>query len=73
MKKIRIVLYVISASMAAVGFPAVLILLYLELVGVDVSSTFFWVASVAFCVLSILAFSLGRILVAWEEEDSEQE
>lgn len=71
--KLRITLYVISAILAVVGFPTVLVLLYLELISVTVSSKFFWAISVACCILSILSFSLARILATWEEEDGEME
>lgn len=69
--KLKVPLYVISIVLAILGFPMVLILLYLEWFGVDISSRFFWVISIACCILSILSFSLGRILSLWEEEDSQ--
>ena len=67
--KVKVPLYIISAILAVIGFPMVLILIYLELIDSGLSLKFFWAASVASCVLSILSFSLARILVAWEEED----
>lgn len=69
--KLKVPLYVISIVLAILGFPMVLILLYLEWFEVDISSRFFWVISIACCILSILSFSLGRILSLWEEEDSQ--
>ena len=71
MKKIRITLYVISGTLALIGFPFVLFLLYMELITVSITSKFLWVISVACCILSILSFSLGHILATWEEEDNE--
>jgi len=70
--KLKVPLYVISIVLAILGFPMVLILLYLEWFEVDISSRFFWVISIACCILSILSFSLGRILSLWEEEDSQE-
>lgn len=67
--KLKISLYVISIGLALIGFPMVLILLYLDSIDSGIPSTFFWAASLACCVLSILSFSLGRILAIWEEED----
>ena len=67
--KVKIPLYVISVILALVGFPTVLVLIYLNLIDSGISSKFFWVVSVACCVLSILLFSLGRMLAAWAEED----
>ena len=73
MKKVRIVLYVISGTLALIGFPSVLFLLYMELITITITSKFLWVISGACCILSILSFSLGHILVTWEEEDNELE
>lgn len=67
--KAKIPLYVISIILAAIGFPTMLVLVYLSLIDSGISSKFLWTASIASCVLSILFFSLARILVAWEEED----
>lgn len=72
MKKVKVTLYIISIILAAVGFPLALGLIYLDLIDSGIPSKFFWTASVACCVLSILSFSLARILVAWEEEDEKQ-
>ena len=70
--KVKIPLYIISIILAIVGFPMVLVLVYLDLIDSGIPSKFFWTVSVACCVLSILSFSLARILVAWEEEDEHQ-
>ena len=67
--KITITLYVIAAMLALIGFPTVLILFYLNMINSGIDSMFFWAASVACCILSILFFSLGRILTTWKEED----
>ena len=71
MNRIRITLYVISATLALIGFPSILFLLYMELITVSITSKFLWVISGACCILSILSFSLGHILTTWEEEDNE--
>lgn len=70
--KLKVPLYITSIILAAIGFPMVLVLIYLDLIDSGITSKFFWTVSVAFCVLSILSFSLARILVAWEEEDEKQ-
>lgn len=67
--KLTITLYVTSIILAIVGFPAVLVMLYLDMIDSGISSKFFWAASVACCILSVLSFSLGRILAIWAEED----
>ena len=67
--KVIVSLYVISAVLAIIGVPAVLILIYLELIDSGLSLFFFWTASIVCCVLSILSLSLARILAAWKEED----
>ncbi len=71
--KIKVPLYIISAILAIIGFPMVLVLIYLELIDSGLSLSFFWAASLVCCVLSILAFSLARVLAAWEEEDDLEE
>ena len=71
--EMKVVFYIISAGLAVVGFPLVLILIYLDLINADITSRFFWVAAVVCCVLSIVFFSLGRILAIWKEEDEEEE
>lgn len=70
--KLKVPLYVISIILAALGFPLVLILIYLDLSDAYRPTPFFWIFSVACCVLSILSFSLARILVLWEEEDGQE-
>jgi len=67
--KVIVSLYVISAVLAIIGVPAVLILIYLELIDSGLSLFFFWSASIGCCVLSIISLSLARILAAWKEED----
>ena len=69
----KVPLYVISIVLGVVGFSLLLVLIYLDLIDSGIPSKFFWTASVACCVLSILSFSLARILVAWEEEDEKQQ
>lgn len=71
--KVKIPLYVISAILAVIGFPTVLVLIYLELIDSGLPLKFLWAASLACCVLSILTFSLAHVLVAWEEEDDREE
>ena len=71
--KVKIPLYIISAILAVVGFPMVLVLVYLDLIDSGITSKFFWTVSVVCCILSILFFSLAHILVTWEEEDEKEE
>ncbi len=71
--KLRITFYIISFILAVIGFPMVLILVYLNLIDSGISSKFFWVVSIACCILSILLFSLGHMLAAWAEEDENME
>ena len=70
--KLKILLYIISIVLGIIGFPTVLILLYLDFVA-DIPSKFFWVASITCCVFCILSFSLAHILAAWEEEDEHKD
>ena len=70
--KVKVTLYIISITLAVIGFPAVLVLLYLDMIDAKIPSKFFWAASIGCCVLSILAFSLGHILTMWAEEDEEE-
>ena len=70
--KFKIPLYITSLILAIVGFPMVLVLVYLDLIDSGIPSKFFWTVSVACCVLSLLSFSLARILVAWEEDDEQE-
>ena len=67
--KLKIPLYIISFILAAIGFPLVLVMIYLNLIDSGVSSKFFWALSITCCVLSVLLFALGRILATWAEED----
>jgi hypothetical protein len=71
--KVKILLYTVSILLAIVGFPMVLVLIYLDLIDSGIPSKFFWTLSIVCCVLSILSFSLARVLVMWEEEDEKQQ
>ena len=71
--KIKISLYIVSFILAVIGFPTVLVLVYLNLIDSGISSKFFWALSITCCVLSVLFFSLGHILAAWAEEDENLE
>ena len=70
--KVKVTLYIISIILAVIGFPAVLVLLYLDMIDAKIPSKFFWATSIACCVLSILSFSLGHILQMWAEEDQQE-
>ena len=70
--KLTIPLYVISIVLALIGLPTVLILIYLDMIDSGIDAKFFWAASIACCILSILSFSLGRILAIWAEEDEKE-
>lgn len=70
--RLKVPLYVISIILAVLGFPLVLVLVYLDLIDSGLSLTFFWAAAIVCCVLSILSFSLARILAVWEEEDERE-
>ena len=70
--KVKVPLYIISIILAIIGFPAVLVLVYLDMINSGLSLKFFWAASIACCILSILSFSLGRILAMWQEEDRQE-
>ena len=67
----KVPLYVISIVLGVIGFSLLLVLIYLDLIDSGIPSRFFWVASIGCCVLSILSFSLARILAIWEEEDED--
>ena len=69
----QIPLYIISIVLAVIGVPTMLVLVYLSLIDSGISSKFFWTASIVSCVLSILFFTLARVLVAWQEEDDREE
>ena len=67
--RIKVALYIISAVLAIIGIPMLLIMIYLGLIETDITSLFMWSISLGCCILSILAFSMARILVMWAEED----
>jgi len=69
----QIPLYIVSIILAVIGIPTLLVLVYLSLIDSGISSKFFWTASIVSCILSILFFSLARILVIWKEEDEREE
>jgi len=69
---VKVLLYIVSGILALVGFPTVLVLVYLDLINSGISSRFLWAASIACCILCILSFSLAHILTAWEEEDGQE-
>ena len=69
--KIKVALYIIAAVLAMIGLPSLLILIYLGLIKTDITTTFMWATSLGSCVLSVLCFSMARILVMWAEEDDE--
>ena len=69
----QVPLYIISIVLAVIGVPTMLVLVYLSLIDSGLSSKFFWTASIVSCILSILSFSLARVLVAWQEEDEREE
>ncbi|MBR4255308.1 MAG: hypothetical protein IKQ16_09505 [Lentisphaeria bacterium] len=70
--KMIVSLYIISIILAIIGFPALLFLVYLDMIDSGLTLKFFWAASIACCILSILSFSLGRILAMWQEEDRQE-
>ena len=71
--KLTVPLYIISIILFAIGFPMLLVLVYLDLINSGITTTFFWAVAVVCCVLGILSFSLARILIAWAEEDEKEE
>ena len=71
--KIKISLYIVSFILAVIGFPTVLVLIYLNLIDSGISSKFFWALSITCCILSVLFFALGHILAVWAEEDENLE
>ena len=71
--KITVPLYIISISLLAIGFPMLPVLVYLDLINSGITTKFFWTVAIVCCVLSILSFSLARILVEWAEEDEKEE
>ena len=70
--KMIVSLYIISIILAIIGFPALLFLVYLDMIDSGLTLKFFWAASIACCILSILSFSLGHILAMWQEEDRQE-
>ena len=71
--KITVPLYIISIILLIIGFPMLLVLVYLDLINSGITTKFFWTVAIVCCVLSILSFSLARILVEWAEEDEKEE
>ena len=67
--RIKVALYIISAVLAIIGIPMLLVMIYLGMIETDITSLFMWSISLGCCILSILAFSMARILVMWAEED----
>jgi len=67
--RIKVALYIISAVLAVIGIPLLLVMIYLGMLETDITSIFMWSITLGCCILSILAFSLARILVMWAEED----
>ena len=70
---VKVPLYVISLVLALIGFPTLLVMVYLSLIDSGISSKFFWTASLASCALSIVFFALARVLAVWEEEDERED
>ena len=70
--RLKVPLYVVSIVLAILGFPLLLVLIYLDLIDSGITTRFFWAVGVACCIFSILAFSLARILSVWEEEDGQE-
>ena len=67
--RIKVALYIISAVLAIIGIPMLLVMIYLGMLETDITSIFMWSITLGCCILSILSFSLARILVMWAEED----
>ena len=67
--RIKVALYIISAVLAVIGIPMRLVMIYLGMLETDITSFFMWAITLGCCILSILSFSLARILVMWAEED----
>ena len=67
--RIKVALYIISAVLAVIGIPMLLVMIYLGMLETDITSIFMWSITLGCCIMSILAFSLARILVMWAEED----
>ena len=67
--RITVALYIISAVLAVIGIPVLLVMIYLGLIETDITSIFMWSITLGCCIMSILTFSMARILVMWAEED----
>lgn len=67
--RIKVALYIISAVLAVIGVPMLLVMIYLGLIETDITSIFMWSITLGCCIMSILTFSMARILVMWVEED----
>ena len=67
--RITVALYIISAVLAVIGIPMLLVMIYLGMLETDITSIFMWSITLGCCIMSILAFSLARIRVMWAEED----
>jgi len=67
--RITVALYIISAVLAVIGIPMLLVMIYLGLIETDITSIFMWTLTLGCCIMSIVAFSMARILVMWAEED----
>ena len=67
--RIKVALYIISAVLAIIGIPMLLVMIYLGMLETDITSIFMWSITLGCCIMSILTFSMARILVMWAEED----
>ena len=67
--RIKVALYIISAVLAVIGVPMLLVMIYLGLIETDITSIFMWSITLGCCIMSILTFSMARILVMLAEED----
>ncbi len=67
--RIKVALYIIAAVLAVIGVPMLLVMIYLGLIETDITSIFMWSITIGCCIMSILTFSMARILVMWAEED----
>ena len=67
--RIKVALYIISAVLAVIGIPLLLVMIYLGMLETDITSIFMWSITLGCCIMSILTFSMARILVMWAEED----
>ena len=67
--RIKVALYIISAVLAIIGIPMLLVMIYLGLIETDITSIFMWSITLGCCIMSIITVSMARILVMWAEED----